>query len=145
MPGAHVTSKRVVLQNVTYPTANITSVSMVKDGSDAAVAQLIAICLFGVGLVFVLGVLALLSQDDSDMRPVGGLVASDLRPFGWLGAAVGLFLMALGAFAYFNPVRATWVVVLGSAGGERHALSTFDSRIAQAVVDAINCAVVARV
>ena len=112
--GVTVTNARAIIGGTTYSMANITSVSVGMTPASRGGAILLA--LFGC-------VLAAATD--------GG------------GKGLGVLLLILG-IAWAVMAKATYIVKLGSAGGETQALSSKDQPFIEQVVNAMNNAIIHR-
>ena len=62
------------------------------------------------------------------------------QPAGWI---FGLLLMLLGGWLLWR-MKFTYILVLGSAGGETHALVSKDRNAIQPIADAVTKAIISR-
>lgn len=138
--GAKVTNTRVMLHGTTYPVNGITSVRAVTiPPANGCAAMLV---LVGIGVVLC-GAL---------FTVAGGMVLSnaEAREGGFVVLIVGISVLVIGvivavaAFYSFNATKATYAVVIGTAGGDRRGLITSDRAFASAVREAIDTAVTRR-
>ncbi len=121
-----VTDKRAVIHGKTYSMANITSVSQHMKPAQRGCAMLLM--LFG-ALGGAIPVLGLASDGEIQAAAVFALMAA--IPF-----LLGLVM--------FRAAKPTYTVVLGSASGEAHALSSPDGDLVHDIVAAINQALIER-
>lgn len=112
-----ITSTRAVLGGKTYAMANVTSVSLAENQEGAGCGC----ALLGVGALFALG----------------GLSSADTAGIGVLG----IVIVVVG-FLWMNS--STYVVRIGSASGEANALQHRSREYIQAIVDAVNQAIIDR-
>jgi hypothetical protein len=132
-----ITTAKAQMNGTTYPMAGITSVRTRRESPSMFLPMLLmlgGLCLlFG---AFITGSWAFLSFQEGalDPRPVGMCL---------VGGGLGLGLMMLGAQTS-RGAKGRHFVVLGTAGGDRQALSTYDHGFAVAVRQAIEDAITRR-
>jgi hypothetical protein len=130
--GVCVTTTRADLMGVTYPVNGVTSVRVtaVSPSLFPLVFLSSAGCIVGPAVGFALSLV--LGQPSVDGEPstlasvVGGLVMFAL-------VSAGIVVTLRG--------KTTYVVVIGTAGGDRSALRTRDAEFARRVVEALNTAI----
>ena len=119
-----VSNTRVNIGGQTYATANITAVS----SKTIPPSKRGAIVLIIIGAIFA-------------MIGFGSFSAS-------VGAGIVLLIIAgiflAGGILWLRSLKPTYTVMVGSAGGEKEALSSKDGEIIDGVVAAINDAIIAR-
>jgi len=116
--GVTVTTARAVMGNTTYSLANVTSVGYFLEPRPAAVFTS-AMCLAVGGL---------------------GLAMAGVMALGLLLLALGLGLAGI----YFLHMKPKHWVSLGTSGAEKHAVWSHSLHWTQAVIAAVNEAIVAR-
>jgi hypothetical protein len=121
-PEAVVTNTRAVLDGVTYAMANVTSVRMHK--AEPSHVFPIVCLLFG-------GLLIIVALSQGNLRE------------NWLWLMGGIFAVIVGGHLLITW-EDTYTVVLGTSGGETHAISNQDKSKISPIVDAISKAIVTR-
>ena len=116
--GVRITDTRLIVGSTTYAMANITSVSRTRKPANRVPGIVLAI----LGLV----ILAITSQ----------LGSSEGVIFGVILLGLGILIAAI--------VKATYIARIGSASGETDAISSKDKQYIQAVVTAMNEAIIKR-
>jgi len=138
-PGVRVTTTRVTLGDATYPVAGLTSIRLEQEGAG--------------GLPFVLcavGVVTLLFAGALTFVAFGFGMAPEANLGAVIGTAIfavglGLFgLLILGWAAAAARAETPYLVILGTAGGDRQGLKTSDRARADRVRAAIEEAVTRR-
>lgn len=128
-PSAYVSNARIVLSNVTYPTAQISSVRPWTQGLTRA-ALVWGIVFLVVSVLMLLPIAAISS----------GAGAALLWFFTLGGIASGVLLVVVGA----RQPKCKYWIILSTAGRDIQAVGAIDQRWAMAVLSAINQAIVAR-
>ena len=125
--GVRITTTRIVMQNVTYPIANISSVSLWQQPRDLRGAY--AILLLGIGMI------------------LGGLGYAASRQRN-LPGGIGVFLAGVACVALgyhmWKTAKPSFSVRLTTTGGQLDALQSEDERYIAKIVTAINDAIVSR-
>jgi|GEM_PF-5078432 len=137
-PGVRVTTTRVTLGATTYPVAGLTSVQLVQEA--ASFAPVLVFGGLGLGGFGCSGLFGLLAAQP----------APPDNPNGWLmiaGIAAGVAVLSVALFVAM--VRAlleppSFVVRLGTAGGDRRGYATRDRERAEEIRAAIEEAVTRR-
>jgi len=111
--GVLVSTTRLIVNGVTYPLANVSSVRLMTQPPNRT---------FAVILIIV------------------GLIAF---AFGQSGIVFGLLCLGLGVLLCFVQ-KSTYVMLIGSAGGEKSALSSTNASYMTSVVEHINRAIIER-
>jgi hypothetical protein len=119
-----VTQERVIIDDKTFPMANITSVSW----STESPKRLWPIVMLGLGgLVASVGLVVWILGDASTSWCTG----------------LSTVIAVLGGLLFLSS-EAKYIVTIGSASGETRALTTLDKEYAQRVAEAINEAIIQR-
>ncbi len=108
-----VSTTRLIVNGVTYPLANVSSVRLICQPPNRAAAV----------ILIIVGVIAL--------------------AFGSSGIVFGLLCIGLGVMISVVQ-KSTYVMLIGSAGGEKSALSSTDQSYMSTVVAHINQAIIDR-
>jgi hypothetical protein len=113
-----ISTTRLIVNGVTYPLSNVSSVRLLRRGPNYIGAVIFTL----LGLIF---------------------AASALGGGGAGAGTFGLIMLAVG-IGMFVLLKATYTMLIGSAGGEKAALTSKNGPYMQGVVEHINQAIVAR-